>query len=90
MGAPSHPDVEFAVDDASGKQCAFNTFASAAVFALQVAASRGEAKLDVLILSEEGARFYGGDEAVERYNEDPEASVFERLEIKVNNVGMVP
>lgn len=32
----------------------------------------------------------GGDDAVERYNEDPEASVFERFEINVNAVGRVP
>ncbi len=31
----------------------------------------------------------GGEDAVERYLEDPDASVFERYEIRVNNVGRV-
>jgi len=51
---------------------------------------RPRVNLDVLVWNEEGAEWYGGDDAVERYREDPEASVFERFEIKVNPVGMVP
>jgi len=46
--------------------------------------------LDVCIWSEEGARYFGGDDAVEQYLVDPEASVFCRYEIKANCVGMVP
>lgn len=34
--------------------------------------------IDVCIWSEEGAHWYGGDDAVTQYQEDPEASVFER------------
>lgn len=84
-----HPDVEYAVDDRKGERI-FNTFDEAAAFALSLAISRGDATLDVLIYSEDGAEWYGGDDAVDRYNEDPEASVFERIEIEVNNAGMVP
>jgi hypothetical protein len=85
----THPDVEYAVNDASGKERTFKTFDEAAGFALSMAVSRGETDLDVLIWSEEGAEWYGGDDAVEQYNEDPEASVFERFEISVNAVGRV-
>lgn len=86
----THPDVEYAVDDASGAERTFHDFDEAAGFALSVAVSRGETDLDVLIWSEKGAKFYGGDDAVEQYNEDPEASVFERFEIRVNAVGRIP
>lgn len=87
----THDDVEYAVDDYQGEERIFKTFDEAAGFAFSVAASRGETvNLDVLIWSEEGAEWYGGDSAVEQYNEDPEASVYERLEITVNNAGRIP
>ena len=86
----SHDDVEYAVNDENGEERVFHTFDVAASLALCVAVTRGEAVLDVLIWSEEGAKAYGGDDAVERYLEDPDASVFERFEIKVNAVGRVP
>ena len=60
------------------------------LFALGMAASTGSANLDVLIHSTFGAKFYGGSDAVDQYKEDPEASVFERFEIRVNAVGRVP
>lgn len=89
-GGKSHPGVEYAVDDVQGKQRTFRSFDEAAGFALLVAMSRGEAVLDVIVYSRAGARFVGGDDAVARYDEDPEASVFERFEITVNAVGRVP
>jgi hypothetical protein len=45
--------------------------------------------LDVLIQREAGAQWFGGDDAVEQYRDDPDASVFRRLEIKVNDMGRV-
>lgn len=89
-GKPVHKDVEFAVDDASGREQIFHTYEAAAAQALAVAISTGESSLDVLIYSAEGAKAYGGDDAVEQYEDDPDASVFERFEISVNNVGRVP
>ena len=83
-------DVEFAVDDTSGREHVFKDWDEAAGFALSMAVARGESALDVLIWSKTGARAYGGDDAVDQYNEDPDASVFERFEIKVNAVGRVP
>lgn len=90
MARKTHPQVEYAVDDASGKQRTFKTFDEAAGFAVAVAISSGDnVNLDVLIWNKSGAKFYGGDDAIEQYNEDPEASVFERFEIRVNAVGRV-
>lgn len=85
----THKDVEFAVDDDSGQQRTFRDFDEAAGFAVAMGATGRDVYLDVLIWSKAGARFYGGDDAVEQYEEDPEASVFERLEIRVNPIGRV-
>jgi hypothetical protein len=63
---------------------------AAMVAAMTRAMARGDVVLDVVVWSEDGARAYGGDDAVDRYREDPEASVFERFEIRVNAVGRVP
>lgn len=87
--AKRHKDVDFAVDDYSGKERIFKTWDEAAGFAMSIAASRGESAIDVLVYSDAGARFVGGSDAVDRYHEDPDASVFERFEIKVNSVGRV-
>lgn len=90
MAGKKHKDVEYSVQDGSDKERIFKTFDEAASFALSMAISRGEADLDVLIYSTWGAKFYGGDDAVQQYKEDPEASVFERFNITVNNAGRVP
>lgn len=91
MARKSHPQVEYAVDDASGEERIFKTFDEAAGFAVGIALTQGQTvNLDVLIFDKSGARFYGGYDAVEQYEEDPEASVFERFEIQVNAVGRVP
>lgn len=87
---PLHKDVEFAVD-VNGQEKTFGTFKEAAEAAVQEAISHGETvNLDVLVWSEAGAEAWGGDDAVEQYEEDPEASVFERFEVSVNAVGRVP
>ena len=90
MARKSHKDVDYSVLDGSDKERIFGSFDEAAGFALGMAIARGEADLDVLIWSESGARFYGGDDAVDQFDEDPEASVFERFEITVNNAGRIP
>lgn len=82
-----HPDVGYEISDVSGKH--YGAFAEAAADALQHAIANGSATLDVVIWSEEGARWFGGDDAVEQYREDPEASVFERLEISANSLGRI-
>ena len=87
---PKPEDVEYAVDDASGQERIFKDPKEAQVFAFGIAVARGEANLDVLVWSEGGALSYGGSDAVESYREDPEASVFERFEIRINCAGRVP
>jgi hypothetical protein len=85
-----HPQVEFAVTLADGSEFVTHDADEAAGRAIVVGLSHGEpVYLDVLIFDEEGARAYGGEEAVEHYLEDPSASVFERLEISVHYVGRV-
>lgn len=85
----THKDVEYHVEASGSRVQVFKLYSEAATFAFTVASSRGYANLDVVIWSKAGARFYGGDDAVEQYEEDPEVSVFDRFEIKVNNVGRV-
>ena len=91
MASDTHPDVEFEVSDEAGfTRKTYKTYDEAVRDAFDMAVSTGGANLDVLVWSEEGAEAWGGDDAVEQYNEDPEASVFERFELRVNAVGMVP
>lgn len=85
-----HPQVEYSVDDASGKERIFKTFDEAAGFSVAIALTGRLSNIDVLIYSESGAKFYGGDEAVEVYEADPEASVHERIEITANMLGRIP
>lgn len=67
----------------------FTTYREAAAWALVVAASKGEATLDVICYSEKDAHDYGGDDGVKQYREDPDASVFERYTIRVSCLGMI-
>ena len=88
--AKRHKDLEFAVDDRGGRQQTFKTFAEACAFAVTVGASHGEeVNIDVLCWSKAAARAWMGDAGVEQYNEDPEASVSDRITIKVEHVGRV-
>ena len=90
MAKKSHKEVEYAVDDSSGRQRIFKTFDDAASFAVSLALSDGRTKnLDILVYGKSGARALGGDNAIEEYLEDPDASVFERIEITANSVGRV-
>lgn len=86
----THKDVEYAVNDASDRQRIFKTVDEAASFAVSIAISRGRpVNLDVLAWSKAGAFFLYGDEGAEQYEEDPDASVFERIEIKANSLGRI-
>ena len=83
-------DVEFAVDDASGHQRIFKSFDKAAGFAVSLAAGDGrEHDVDVLVGSKAGARAFAGDDGVEQYLEDPDASVFERIIVQAEARGRV-
>ena len=86
-----HKDVEYAVDDCSGNERVFRSPEEASAFAISCALARGETvNIDVLVWSREGAVAYRGSvDGGEEYDEDPDASVFDRIEIKVNSVGRV-
>lgn len=89
--ARTHKDVEFAVNDASGRERIYKDFDSAAGFAVAVANATGRpTNLDVLVFSEAGARALFGDPGVEIYREDPEASVFQRIVVRADDQGRVP
>lgn len=92
MARLRHTDVEYSVDWPGNtmQETVYDNFADAAKALVSLCTGSGKATLNVLIFSEAGARFYGGDTAVEQYLEDPEASVFERFEFKCNAVGRVP
>lgn len=93
MAARKHKDVEFVVS-ASGAGVAdrhFPTFAQASEQAMSLVLSGSNVTFDIIVYSEAGARFVGGSDAVERYREDPDASVFERYQIRGANLqGRVP
>jgi hypothetical protein len=87
-----HRDVEFHVDMPNAghtRAQVFGDFASAAAHAVNLAIGTGKARVDVCIWSEAGAKAFAGADGIERYREDPDASVFERIEISVNVVGRV-
>ena len=86
----SHKDVEFAVDDATGRQRTFKKMDEAVMFAVGLAMSDGRPhNVDVLVYSAAGARWYGGDDGVQDYKADPEASVHDRIVIKAESKGRI-
>jgi hypothetical protein len=89
--AKTHKDVEYAVDDASGRERIFKTADEAAGFAVSLALSDGRPhNVDVLVYSAAGARWFGGNDAEDQYQYDPEASVFERIEVRATSHGRIP
>ena len=83
--AAEHADVEFAVDG-------FYThdFVAAMGRAVQRALTHGKpVALDVVVWSEDGARAYGGEDAVAVYREDPEASVHDRIVVTATSQGRI-
>ena len=87
----SHLDVEFQVTGPGGRDVVFHTFDEAAAFAVRTSVGDGTwTGIYVVVRSEAGARWYGGELAVEQYRSDPEASVFEKLNVKAVSEGMIP
>ena len=83
--------LEFHVTDERGQGTTiFTNFDKAAGFALSRACSTGnEMQIDVVTWSKAAARSWGGDAAVEIYEEDPDASVHERIIIKAESIGRI-
>ena len=84
----SHPDVEYAIV-VGHREIVFDRLDAAAPFVLSAALAEGGAVLDVLVHSEAGAEWYGGDDAVALYQDDPDVSVFDRIEVRVHSLGRV-
>ncbi len=82
-------DVEYHVEAHDGKTFIFENIRDASEKAFYLLLANGEAVLDVIIYSEKGAEGFGGTDALERYQEDPEASVYERWEFKANCLGRI-
>ena len=82
-------EVEYIVATGNSERV-FGDFDEALSFAFAAALSVGKVIIDVLVYSEEGAKAFGGDDAAAEYREDPEASVFRRVELTVNDMGRVP
>jgi len=79
------------VDDNRGEEHIFKTFDEAVAFAAGLALSTGvRIELDVLVSSRDGAEWWGGSDAADDYDEDPDASVFDRMIIQVTSQGRVP
>ena len=72
------------------KDKSFSTFPDAAVFAVARSASTGEkVEIDVITLSRSAAKAWAGDHGVEVYDEDPEASVHERIVVQAESLGRI-
>lgn len=84
-------DLEFHVStDHSTDTEIFTNFAKASAKAIQVAISHGVTMhIDVVTWTKAAARKWAGDYGVEVFNEDPEASVYERIVIKAHSDGRV-
>jgi len=88
--ARTHKDVEYHVESQHHDTQVFGEPDAAMIAVGTACMHTGAATLDVVIWSKAGAKAYGGDDAVDQYEEDPEASVFERFEFRCNALGRVP
>ena len=87
----SSRDLEFHVSDEGDTAATiFHNFDKAAGFAVSRSVSTGlTVHVDVVTWTKTAARRWGGDAAVEVFEEDPEASVHERIVIKASALGKV-
>ena len=88
--AKTHKDVEFHVDGPNETTDVFDTIDEAAVKAFQRAFSSGKCVIDIVVMSAKGARWLEGEDGVAHYKDDPEASVYRRIVVKVDDQGRVP
>lgn len=85
-------DLEFHIskENDSRAEKILTNFDAAAGYAIGRAASTGDTMvIDVVTWSRAAARAWGGEHAVEVYEEDPDASVHERIVIKAESLGHV-
>jgi hypothetical protein len=85
-----HKDVDFEIDNAGGKKKIFGTLGEACALAVILATCDEQPhNVDVIIRSKQGARALGGGACVERYLENPHASVYERIVIRARGTGPI-
>ena len=88
--AKTHKDLEFQLEDQDGRPQTFKSFEEASAAAVAIAAGTGSpVNIDVLTLSKAAARACAVDYVVEVFEEDPEASVHERIVVKAESQGRV-
>ena len=88
---PRSRDLEFQVSDEGGTATTtFASFDKACGFAVARCCSSGVTMhIDVIAWSKAAARKWGGNASVEVYEEDPEASVHDRIVIKAEAQGRI-
>jgi len=87
-----HKDVEFHIERPDGGfgSHTFHKFEHAAVSAIAQSASSGKPiTIDVVVYSRAGANAWQGPHGVEVYNEDPDASVHERIIVRAESLGRI-
>lgn len=91
MSQREHKDVEFQVSSGEASKYV-KKWSDATATAIAMSASRGgeEAVIDVLVHSRAGAKHWESDAGVEKYDSDPDASVFQRISIRAVDRGMIP
>ena len=84
----THRDLSFEVESGEHREH-FRNPGKAIEHAFVLAVTGRNVSFDVLAHSRAAAKAWSGDDGAESYDEDPEASVFERYELSVNFVGRV-
>lgn len=86
-----HSDVEFAVGTyGTTKTTIYKNAEEASAIAIARSVSgMGDQVIDVLIYSRAGARWFGGDDAAAIYEEDPDASVYDRIVVRAESHGRI-
>lgn len=84
----SHRDLGFEVECGDHREH-FKNCDKAMAHAFVMAATGRKVTFDVIASSRAAAKAWAGDDGVRSYDEDPEASVFERYELSINFVGRV-
>lgn len=88
----THKDVEFHVSGFDNDAFITKSFKEASAEAVRNSIDLGEkwTGIYVVVHSEAGAKWWMGEEGVRRYREDPEASVFDKINVKAQSEGMIP
>lgn len=89
MAKNTHKDVEF-FTTIFGKDHVYNKFSEAVAYAVTASTSTGHPIfVDVIVYSRAGARWWAGDYGVEEYENDPDGTIHERIEIRAESQGRI-